>query len=540
MASTKTKSASTSGAGKKPKAAVTSSTTGSSSPVLSTASEAVTYGSGRPDKKIYDAEQQKIQVDIDAVQGAVREKLNLTTRGGPGNDRRNELRAELDQIRGQQSSNKLARGKVFDQLNALQEGVQKKIKDLNVARSKILYKTVADVDERIKQLDKQVESGNLKIADEKRALAEISQLKRNRRTVEGFQAEQDGIEKDRATADELKKQLDDPEARAISERYEAIKGELDELKKEGDEAYANRSKLMDERSALQAQLDTLYGQKRESAQRFREANDRHWAKVTEDRARREERHRAQRIAEAEAKKKELVDRLREDASVPAFQAQIEDCQTLIDYFSGKTSTPAALSTTSHEKTELVGVPKLELRKVEAQEGLVVRKKKGEEEEAYFVGGGKGKKNKKGGSKPVSASNSNSSEAPSGQLNIPLPTLSALLSLSIPPPTSTADLPRVVEDLKTKKAWFEANQERVTAENKEKAEAEIRRLTGGDKQDIVSPEEIKPPNGVPEWPTEPAPTPASTLISPIAVPSEEEVEEKLESVAEDDVEEKKDE
>lgn len=390
-----------------------------------------------------------------------------------------------------------------------------------------------------RQLDKQVESGNLKIADEKRALAEISQLKRNRRTVEGFQAEQDAIEKDRAAADELRKQLDDPEAKAISERYDAIKTELDALKKEGDEVYANRSKLMDERSSLQAQLDTLYGQKRESAQRFREANDRYWTKVNEDRARREEKHRAQRAAEAEAKKKEIADRLRDEAAIPAFQAQIEDCQTLMDYFSGKTSTPAALSTASTgEKAELAGVPKLEIRKVEVQEGLVARKKKGEEEEAYFVGG-KGKKGKKGSSKPVSTSNSNSSENPSAQLNIPLSTLSALLSLSIPPPTSTTDLPRVVEDLKIKKTWFEANQARVTAENKEKAEAEIRRLIGSsEKQDGVPPsEELTPPNGGGERPAEPASTPA--VADAASVPaSSEEVAEKLEDVAEE--EEKKDE
>jgi len=50
-----------------------------------------------------------------------------------------------------------------------------------------------------------------------------------------------------------------------------------------------------------------------------------------------------------------------------------------------------------------------------------------------------------------------------------------LSLSIPPPVSTADLPRVVEDLKTKKSWFEANQARQTAENVAKAQAQIQKL-----------------------------------------------------------------
>ena len=38
----------------------------------------------------------------------------------------------------------------------------------------------------------------MKLADEKRALQEISQTKRARRTVEGFQAEEDAIAADRA------------------------------------------------------------------------------------------------------------------------------------------------------------------------------------------------------------------------------------------------------------------------------------------------------------------------------------------------------
>ena len=57
------------------------------------------------------------------------------------------------------------------------------------------------------------------------------------------------------------------------------------------------------------------------------------------------------------------------------------------------------------------------------------------------------------------------------------TLAALLELSIPPPTSPAENARVVDDLRTKKAWFEANQARATAEAKAKAEKEIHRLIG---------------------------------------------------------------
>jgi len=561
MSSGKAKTASTNGASKKGKSAAPPAN-GKASPAPTATTTAThdeaehasgaTHGTGRPDKSLYDAEQDKIKKEIDALQlklNAVKDKIGLSGKGGAGNDRRNELRSELDSIRGQQSNSKQSRGKIIDQLKVLQDGVAKKVKDLNAARSRIPFKSVAEVDARIQQLEKQVESGTLKLVDEKRALQEISQTKRNRRTVEGFQAEQDGIEADRAAAEELRKQLDDPEAKAASERYDAIKAELDELKKEGDEAYANRSKLMDERTALQNQLDVFYTQKRDSAQRYREANDRYWAKVNEDRARRAEKQRQQRTEEEAAKKKDIADRIREEADAPAFQAQIEDCQTLIDHFSGKSTAPPALSTTPSERAGVVGVPKLEIRKVAAADEKLGTplKKKGESDDAYFVGSPvKSKKGKKGGAPAAAATTATaaepSKESSKESYNVSLSILSALLSLSIPGPTSSADVPRVVEDLKTKKAWFTANQTRVTAENKAKAEAEISRLLGkgaasaanGKIADSASApaSELTPPNGGAERPAEPAPTPAVTDDTPsVAVPSEEVVE-KLESVGEE--------
>jgi hypothetical protein len=319
----------------------------------------------------------------------------------------------------------------------------------------------------------------MKLVEEKRALQEISSCKRNRRTVEGFEAETNFIEAERQKIAELRAELDDPASKQVSDRYDSIKAELDELKKESDEAYADRSKLFEERDDIQNQLQAAFNKKRESTQLFREANDRYWTKVNDDRARRAEKARAQRAAEELQKKQEIAERLREEAQSPAFQAQIEDCQTLIDYFLGKsTGNLTYKSTPLSVRPEVAGVPKLDLRKVEEPpEGLVLHKKKGDDEDAYFVSNKKAKA-KKGSSKangtgtttPTNSTNANTS------LNVPLPTLTALLSLSIPPPASNLDLPRLVEDLNTKKAWFEANQARVTAENIAKAEADIQRLT----------------------------------------------------------------
>ena len=136
----------------------------------------------------------------------------------------------------------------------------------------------------------------------------------------------------------------------------------------------------------------------------------------------------------------------------------------------------------------------------APDNFVPRKKKGDDEEAYFVGGGKGNKGKgKKGSKANGAANAEATPPSTSTVNVPFATLAALLSLSIPPPSSQADVARVVEDLKTKKAWFEANQVRVTAEAIAKAEAEIERLMRGKGDSLDKSPNDNPVGANPELP-----------------------------------------
>lgn len=60
------------------------------------------------------------------VQSAVKKNISLA-KGDSSNDKRWEIQGELDEIRNQQSDNKLNRGKVIDQLKTLQEGIRKKV-----------------------------------------------------------------------------------------------------------------------------------------------------------------------------------------------------------------------------------------------------------------------------------------------------------------------------------------------------------------------------------------------------------------------------
>ena len=322
----------------------------------------------------------------------------------------------------------------------------------------------------------------------------------------------------------------------MSERYDKIKAELDTLKAAGDEARAGRDKVFEEFRDLKAKLDDAWTKKKSSAQNYREAGDRYYKKAQEERARRQERYAAERKAAEDEKKMEIAQRLREEAAVPAFQADIEDCQTLIAALGARIGdnsgaiTPGPNSAGGlYTRSEIVGVPKLEGRTIDAPaEGLVARKKKGEDESNYFVAKKRGTP-KANGKAPaainteVSSESSPATPAPDAKLNLPYSTLSALLQLSIPPPASFSDVPRTIEDLKTKKAWFEANQARVTKENITKADKEIKRL-----------EAAAPNENAGEYPVEPIPTPATTTKISDPVSSKAVVDE-LEAVKETEVE-----
>jgi hypothetical protein len=144
------------GASAKPKAdkPATPARSGASTPAPASdvvGKDGAAVAGGRPDKAAYDAEQDSLKKEIDGIQAklvrslriehlqtahathlgwqnTIRERISGGGKGDPADARRNELKAELETLRGQQANNKTSRGKLFDQLKALNEGVAKKVR----------------------------------------------------------------------------------------------------------------------------------------------------------------------------------------------------------------------------------------------------------------------------------------------------------------------------------------------------------------------------------------------------------------------------
>lgn len=188
----------------------------------------------------------------------------------------------------------------------------------------------------------------------------------------------------------------------------------------------------------------------------------HYAKVQADRQARQDRYKAEKAKEDASRREEDIVRMREEAQVPAYQAEIEDTAVLINWFKGKYGggeVPTTNAAKSSSTTALEGVKEHEIRQVDSDfKGMTLKKKGDDEELTGFFGGG-GKSKKKGGKKGGNASGSQtplSTEAAGGAVNLPMSLLTALLSLGISPPSGKDDVQRVINDLETKKAWFEAN------------------------------------------------------------------------------------
>ncbi|KAK7547463.1 hypothetical protein IWX92DRAFT_172102 [Phyllosticta citricarpa] len=215
-----------------------------------------------------DEEQFKMNLaDAEKAHAAAAEKLQKVkaqiekaqpNKDSPSAKRRQELQAELAEIRKKQSGKKNSRDQVMEQIRKEDEKLKAKISEQKTARSRVNFKSVDDIDREIARLQKQVDSGSMKIVDEKKALGEISNLNKSKKSFAGFEEQQKQIDAIKAKIAELRKSMDDPESRAMSDRYTAINSELDEIRKEQDAAYKNLNNLRDERSKAHSEQQATW------------------------------------------------------------------------------------------------------------------------------------------------------------------------------------------------------------------------------------------------------------------------------------------
>ncbi len=353
--------------------------------------------------------------------------------------------AQANEIRQKQAGGKNARTGKLDQIKKLDEQLRSRITEQKNARSKVQFKSVEDVDREIERLEKQVNGGLMKLVDEKKALAEISSLRKQRKNFSQFDDSQKGIDGLKAQIKEIKDSMDDPEAKAMSEQYSKIQTELDSIKAEQDEAYKGLSSLRDERTKLQAEQNETFQAIRKIKDEYYSAKKAHGEWDRERRQRERERQQAERERITKERKLERAQKLLEEASDPAFLEEIRRANSLLHFFdpshqvekSGPLLADKGLGAQASRKVDDAGIKGVKL----------VRKEDREDE--YLAPVKKGKKGKKTAAAPDATT--------AKVFNCPPSVMEDCGFVGIDPPMSAADVPAAAEKVRAKLEQWKTSQ-----------------------------------------------------------------------------------
>jgi hypothetical protein len=319
-----------------------------------------------------------------------------------------------------------------------------------------------------RNLEQQITNGQLKLTDEKRVVAEISNLRKNRKIIEGLSSQVSTVENDKQQIDRLRAELDqlNPRRAEINTEFDKIKAELKVIDEEKRKDQGSFSDLLNQKKEMKSEIDKLFDEMKALRNDFKKANDEwyNWERAERDRKQKEYQ---------EAKKKENAEKLAkaaerelELAQLPAFVDEINTCDALVAFLQQYTpgGKPASSSSSTLSATPSAFAA-TNIRKVDnaLPEGAVALKKKDDDENFMVLGKGS-KKGKKAASTPAPPTIKS--------LKIDLATMALFDKLSISIPVNVSDVEECIKSIESKKAEFQSNQEKQTEINKAKAEAKI--------------------------------------------------------------------
>ncbi|WEJ93743.1 multicopy suppressor of BFA (Brefeldin A) [Yamadazyma tenuis] len=412
----------------------------------------------RPDDSAMKSEVTKLRKEIEKVDLSINtltSQIDKISVDSATNSKRQELQQQLKELTAQQASIKGERQQFMDQIKAIDTQLKRKVTEIQQQTSKNSFKSVKDIDARIAYLDSLVDGGELKLADERKTVKEMSALRKLKKDFGSVEKQQQSIDADKSKIADLKKKLNAIQNKEVQAKYEAIQKELDEIRSANKSIYDKKGDLVSKRNALRKEKDSKYDAIKKLRSEFDNEFTRFKTLMTEERKRRDEEYKSRQQEEKKAKAKEVADKELSEASKPAFETEINAIHSLLKYFDPEYVIPKPK--TFEEESFVTNTNSV--RTVEMPSDVTVLKK---EKESFFEGTNS-KKNKKGKSSKAKA------------FTVAPDIIVSLADLSIPLPTKQENVADTVATLKETLTALEAKQDEQTKANIEKAKAKVAKL-----------------------------------------------------------------
>lgn len=374
---------------------------------------------------------------------AIRQKIDLASPHknpeNPTNKRKIELQDQLNEIRSKQGAGKNSRTAKLDEIKRL--NAQLKSRRDEKKEFEAQFGTEEDLNKQLDAIRASMETGTLRLAEERTADAELKRLASKKKLFVKSKDKNDSIGELEAKIKEIKDSMDDPESKELSETYTKLQTELNAIKAEQNEASKSLDTLYAERNKLQKQQNGTYEAKKKLKDEYHQQRKAFQKYEFEQKQKSWERRKAEQERYDKEKKLERAQKMLAEASDPAYLDEIRRANSLLQYYDPSfvaEKAPLQPSTNLQAQAE---------RKVDGSDlkGIKVLSKKDRDED-LFPAQKKGKKGKK-----------HNAAATKSTFNCPPSVLEDCSYMGIDPPMSADEVPGVIEKVKAKLDHWKADQ-----------------------------------------------------------------------------------
>lgn len=394
-----------------------------------------------PNKKEYEARNKEIQDKIEALQQKQAACMAQINEKSSGKEeyffRKGELRAQIDQINDrmtQLSAQKDDVTKISDK-GVMQE---REMRDaVKREKSAIAYGSIDEIDDRIQEIELKLQVDTMTLAEEKKLVAEVKDLKKCKPRVSQLREREDALSKmDSSGHKKDINALNQALFQCRAEKREVV-AKIKELTEARTEKMGDLSHVFDEKTKLGEDIGKLIEERKAIRQEEADAQRAYNAYLSEQRQKRSERvanERAQRQADYEqSRRQKMADALDE-------QPHLED-MTLIE------QTISWCKSLLPNKVEEVKEEKKETKHDIPEGGALLVSKKDREEEYFFEPTKKSKK----GKGPKKAADASETKA----IKHNAATFRLFEQLDLEAPLTPAEIPAIMEKLQAKYDAFQA-------------------------------------------------------------------------------------
>ena len=366
-----------------------------------------------------------------------------------------ELRAEYDAVKKKDDMKKASRTAIFERIRNIDAQIKTRVDQLQRQKSQLSYRTEAEFDGEIARLDGSV--GKVTLVQERENAKRVDQLRQQRKAL-GFLREIEGvIDQLKTKKSQEKALLDDAESRQLKAEMDQIQERIRDAKAQNDDSFGRFTRARDELQQAKDLQNKQYAHIKRLKDEFYNHKRQVQAYEREASKQRELRRRAERERLLQERQAEVLKQRVEEASLPAYSAEIRAAESLI-----RLVTP--LSQSEKAETGPSSLAAQPQRTVDAagMKGTPLAKKV--DEDAYFVGSGS-KKGKKGKRDKVGELTSVENATVTRNIGVfyNQGLLEQLNLLDIAPPTTEDDVSRMLGQLKAKRDFFMDDRARKTTE-----------------------------------------------------------------------------